>query len=141
MSTELQVQGDTPGVLQVCSPVVVHSGVRRGRHGVVVSAMEGTGAWFVCLLGYPRYLTAIPAKDLALDLTNPTGAFHAEEWLRGARQDPRYLAYLLSMDPESRYDMWHALLQGLGAGDELLALARTCRQTADILAGRDGGAP
>lgn len=84
MIAPLRLPATYPGLIRECSPAVVMSTFRgmppiAVAYGVVSSRIAGDIAWIANKSGIRDY----PLRDLALNLTDPTGIAHATWWLAG----------------------------------------------------------
>ena len=78
------IPGTIPGLLRRGSPIILGSDEGQ-RPGVVVDADPAFGGRVVVMLeATPRWdaeSDCVPADRLSLDLTDPTGRWHAAQWL------------------------------------------------------------
>ncbi len=109
--------GSYPGLLRSCSPVV-YPGGRRG----IVSDLPRPGWVDVLIPGDGTHEQEI--ADVALDVTNPTGAWHLATWIIGAgASDARWRTLTPSEAELLRQIRWGEALTDEDRA-ELCAIAR-----------------
>ena len=101
--TPLPLTGKIPGLLRDCSPVILDPSIRDhyGGKSTGVAFAVGNVAALVTFLDDCRPLP-IPVEELTLDMLNPTGRFHAREYLREhghltAQDCPNILTAMIEM--------------------------------------------
>lgn len=99
MTPDLALTGSIPGLLRWCSPVTLPSGDRDGPYRSVVLYFAESGEYATASRTAGPWVFYEP-DALTLDLTDPTGRFHALLWLREhghdlawAMEEPEVLAW------------------------------------------------